>query len=232
MARLGRVEPKVALADQFERESERMILYDYFRSSAAYRVRLALALKGIEVEHRPVHLLRGEQLRPEYLAKNPQGLAPALELDDGTVLTQSLAIIDYLETLRPAPALIPKEPVPAARVRAAALAIACEIHPLGNTRVIAYLQSELQLSHLDIEVWRRHWILKGLEAVEQMISPAPFCFGEAPTLADVCLVPQLFNARQFDVPLQHLPRLLSVDAACGELAAFRAAHPAAQLDAE
>ena len=214
-----------------------MILYDYFRSSAAYRVRIALEMKGIVVEHRQVHLQRGEQSRPSYLAKNPQALVPALELDDGTVLTQSLAIIEYLETLRPEPRLIPVEPVLAARARAVALAIACDIHPLNNPRVVAYLETELNAPKAGVDAWRRHWLLNGLEAVERLIAPTgspvgPFCFGAAVTLADVCLIPQLYSARRFETPLDHLPRILAVEAACADLPAFRAAHPSRQTDAQ
>ncbi|ARN82394.1 maleylacetoacetate isomerase [Methylocystis bryophila] len=211
-----------------------MILYDYFRSSAAYRVRIALELKGLEVEHRPVHLLRagGEQLEPDYLAKNPQALVPALELDDGIVLTQSLAIIEYLESLRPTPRLIPQDPELAAKTRAVALAIACDIHPLTNLRVGGYLAASLNASPESIEAWRRFWILEGLQAVEKLIAPKPFCFSAEPTLADVCLIPQLFAARRFAVPLDELPRLLSVEAASLELEAFKRAHPARQADAE
>ncbi len=211
-----------------------MILYDYFRSSAAYRVRIALEIKGLAVEHRPVHLLRGggEQLKPGYLAKNPQALVPALELDDGVVLTQSLAIIEYLESLRPAPRLIPQDPVLAAKTRGVALAIACDVHPLSNLRVGAYLAAELKASPEAIEAWRRFWILEGLQAVEKLIAPWPFCFSAEPTLADVCLIPQLFAARRFGVPLDELPRILSVEAACLELEAFKRAHPAQQADAE
>lgn len=212
-----------------------MILYDYFRSSAAYRVRIALELKGLKVEHRPVHLLRGggEHFHPDFLAKNPQALVPALELDDGAVLTQSLAIIEFIETLRPAPPLIPQDPVLAANTRAVALAIACDTHPLVNLRVLNYLKDALKASPGALEAWRRHWFLKGgLEAVEQLIEPAPFCFGPEPTLADVCLIPQLFSARRFATPLDHLPRILSVEAACAKLPAFQAAHPSRQIDAE
>ncbi|HXY58161.1 MAG TPA: maleylacetoacetate isomerase [Methylocystis sp.] len=210
-----------------------MILYDYFRSSAAYRVRIALELKGLKVERRPVHLLRVEHRDPAYLALNPQGLVPALELDDGVVLTQSLAIIFYLEKLQPAPALIPEEPALAAKAWAVALAIACDTHPLNNLRVVNYLREVLRTSDAGLDEWRRHWIFKGgLEAVENMIEPAPFCFGSAPTLADICLIPQLYNARRFETPLGHLPRILAVDAACAELPAFRAAHPSNQSDSE
>ncbi len=208
-----------------------MIFYDYFRSSAAYRVRIALAIKGISVERRFVHLLRGEQKQPAYLAKNPQGLVPALELDDGTVLTQSLAIIDYLETLKPEPRLIPADPVLAARVRAAALAIACDTHPLGNLRVVEYLQERLGQSEPVVLEWRRHWVRVGLQAVEALIRPSPFCFTAQPTIADVCLAPQLFYAERFGVGLETYPRIGAVAATCVEHPAFLAAHPAAQPDA-
>jgi maleylacetoacetate isomerase len=210
-----------------------MKLYDYYRSSAAYRVRIALNLKGVEVEHVPVHLARGEQRRPDYLAKNPQGLAPALELEDGTILTQSLAIIEYLDAIQPEPRLIPSDPLLAARVRAVALAIACDIHPLNNTRVQAYLETDLGHDRKTIDRWVHHWVLKGgLEAVEQLIEPGPYCFGSAPTLADVLLVPQLFAARRFATPLETLPKILAVEAACVDHPAFAAAHPARQADAE
>lgn len=210
-----------------------MILCDYFRSSAAYRVRIALELKELKVERRPVSLLRAEHRNPAYLVRNPQGLVPALALDDGVVLTQSLAIIFYLEKLRPTPALIPQDPELAAKAWAAALAIACDTHPLVNLRVVNYLRDEMKAPDASLDEWRRHWILEGgLAAVEKMIEPAPFCFGSAPTLADICLIPQLYSARRFETPLDHLPRILAVEAACSELPAFRAAHPSNQIDAE
>ena len=212
-----------------------MKLYTYFRSSAAYRVRIALNLKGIAADMVPVHLVKdgGRQTKPDYLAKNPQGLVPALELDHGTVLTQSLAIIEYLEQIEPAPRLIPADPVMAARVRAAALAIACDIHPLNNLRVLNYLKRPLGRSQPEVDAWYRYWVLQGgLQAVERMITGDPFCFGTAPTLADVVLVPQIFNARRFDVALDHLPKILAADAACARLDAFARAHPAQQPDAE
>jgi maleylacetoacetate isomerase len=180
-----------------------------------------------------VHLRRGEQKQESFLATNPQGLVPALELDDGTLLTQSLAIIEFLENLRPEPRLIPADPVFAAKVRAVALTIACEIHPLNVPRVLDYLKKELRHGEDEVGVWIRHWILNGgLDSIEQAIEPAPFCFGDKPTLADVCLIPQLFNARRFATPLDHLPKILAVEAACAELSAFGAAHPSRQKDAE
>ena len=209
-----------------------MILYDYFRSSAAYRVRIAIELKGLRVARRPVHLARGEQQRPEYRAKNPQALVPTLELGDGTTLTQSLAIIDYLDAIAPQPALLPAEPVLAAKVKAVALAIACDVHPLTNLRVMQYLESRLNADPQELDTWRRHWILNGLEAVESLIAPTPFCFGASPSLADVCLIPQLFNAHRFAISFDHLPNIMAVEAACRDLPAFRAAHPQAQADAE
>lgn len=212
-----------------------MILYDYYRSSAAYRVRIAIELKGLAVERRPVHLLRrgGEQREAAYLTKNPQALVPALELDDGTVLTQSLAIIDYLETLAPLPRLVPADAIAAAKVRAVALSVACDIHPLNNLRVVQFLEREMKQGQAALDAWRRHWILKGgLEPIDQMIEAGPYCFGSTPTLADICLIPQIYNARRFAVPLDHLPKIRAVEAACAELPAFQAAHPSAQPDAE
>jgi maleylpyruvate isomerase len=212
-----------------------MKLYGYFRSSAAYRVRIAINLKGIAVEHVPVHLLKdgGRQSLPEYVGKNPQALVPALELDDGTVLTQSLAIIDYLDMLQPEPRLVPADPVAAARVRAVALAIACDTHPLNNLRVLKYLKGPLAQPQPAIDQWIKHWILTGgLEPVERLIGDGPFCIGDKPTLADVCLVPQVFNARRYAISLEHLPKVLAVDAACQKIEAFQAAHPMRQADAE
>jgi maleylacetoacetate isomerase len=212
-----------------------MNLYGYFRSSAAYRVRIALALKGIEVEQVGIHLVRagGEHLKASYLAKNPQGLVPALELDDGTVLTQSLAIIDYLETVFPEPPLIPADPVTAAKVRALALTIACDIHPLNNLRVLNYLKGPLARPQDDVDQWYRHWILKGgLEAVEAMIEGEDFCFGDSPSLADICLIPQVFNARRYKIDISHLKKIVHIDRHCADIATFAGAHPSRQPDAE
>lgn len=210
-----------------------MKLYDYYRSSAAWRVRIALALKGLEAQRRPVHLLRNEHLHREFLARNPQGLVPALELDDGTILTQSIAIIEYLDAVAPDPPLLPADPAPAAKVRAVVQVVACDIHPLTNLRVARFLETQLGESAQSIEAWRRHWILKGgLEAVEELIEPGPYCFGATPTLADIVVIPQLYSARRFGASLAHLPKILSVETACEALPAFRAAHPLAQPDAE
>lgn len=209
-----------------------MILYDYFRSSAAYRVRIAIALKGFAVERRPIHLLRGEQRDPGYRAKSPLAIVPTLELDDGRLITQSLAIIDYLDALKPDPPLLPRDRVVAAQARAAALTIACEIHPLANLRVIAALQREFDARDDQVTKWRRRWIAEGLSAVETLIAPAPFAFGAEPSLADICLIPQVYNARRFDVPLEACPRIVAVDAACAAHPAFIEAHPQAQPDAE
>ncbi len=205
-----------------------MILYDYFRSSAAYRVRIALALKGLMVERRPVHLLEGKHREPAYRQKNPLALVPTLELDDGALITQSLAIIDYLEALKPEPPLLPIDPVLAAKVRAAALTIACDIHPLVNLRVIRALEERFNAEPHEIEAWRSRWILDGLAALDALIAPAPFSFGAAPTLADVCLIPQLYNARRFNVVFDQFANILAVEAACREHLAFVAAHPDAQ----
>ncbi|HTN95690.1 MAG TPA: maleylacetoacetate isomerase [Nordella sp.] len=212
-----------------------MRLYDYFRSSAAYRVRIALNLKGVKVEQISVHLLKdgGRQHSPDYRAKNPQGLVPALELDDGTILTQSLAIIDYLDSVFPESRLIPADPVLAARTRAVALAIACDIHPLNNLRVLEYLKGPLKHTEQEADAWYRHWILDGgLEAVERMIEGERFCFGDQPSLADICLIPQVFNARRYKIDIAHLTKVVSIDAHCKALPAFLAAHPLRQPDAE
>lgn len=197
-------------------------------------MRIALNLKGVAVEHAPLHLLRGggEHSSPAYLAKNPQGLVPALELDDGVVLTQSLAIIEYLEAIRPEPRLVPVDPILAARVRALALAIACDIHPLNNLRVQNYLRAELAQDQSGVDAWVRHWLLKGLAAIETLIEPAPYSLGPLPTLADVCLIPQVFNARRAGLALDRFPKILAVEAVCANLPAFQGAHPSQQADAK
>lgn len=214
-----------------------MRLYDYFRSSAGYRVRIALALKGLSAERIAVHLRRGggEQRGAAYRAVNPAGLVPALAVE-GQVLGQSLAIIEYLEETHPRPPLLPADPLLRAQVRAAALAIACDIHPLPNLRVARYLEERLGLEAEARRAWDHHWIGQGLAALEAQLAPrpagGPYAFGDSPGLADCCLVPQLFNARRAGLALDAYPTLLAVEAACAALPAFQAAHPARQSDAE
>jgi len=213
-----------------------MKLYDYFRSSAAYRVRIALALKGVTAERAFVHLRNGVQRSEPYLAVNPQGLVPSLETEDGDVLTQSLAIIEWLDETYPSPAFLPSDAMSRARVRSIALAIACDIHPLNNLRVLQYLTGTLGLSGAQRDGWYKYWIDIGFEALEQQLSrdsdTGRFCHGDAPTLADICLVPQLANARRMKVDLAAYPTLTRIGAACAELPAFIAAAPEHQPDAE
>ena len=212
-------------------------LYTYFRSSAAYRVRIALNLKGLAYEAVPVHLLRdgGQQNQPDYRALSPLGTVPALQTGDGT-FTQSLAIIEYLDETYPLPPLLPAPAEDRARVRALAQTIACDIHPVNNLRVLQYLGRELGATQEQKDAWYRHWVNTGLLAVEQLLAGDPrtgtFCHGETPGLADCCLVPQVFNARRFDCPLDALPTLRRIVAACEQLAAFQNAAPAMQPDAE
>lgn len=204
----------------------RPILFDYFRSSAAYRVRIALNVKGADYERVPIDLLKGDQTDEGYRARNPQGLVPLLEID-GHRLTQSLAIIDYLDATRPEPPLVPSDPVDRAQVLALALAVACDIHPLNNLRVLKYLSGALGQPQEVRDAWYVHWVREGLAALEAMAKGCAgrFLFGDTPTLADICLVPQMFNARRFNVKLDDCATLVRVDAeACG-LPAFAAAHP-------
>lgn len=214
-----------------------MKLYTFFRSSASYRVRIALNLKGLEYEQIPVHLRRrgGEQLASAYKSVNPQGLVPTLE-DGGRFFTQSLAIIEYLEERYPEPALLPKDPAARAIVRSMALVVACEIHPLQNLRVLNHVRSELNRTDAEVNRWAQHWIITGLSALEQMVHSIPgrgkFCFGEGPSLADVFLIPQLYNARRFGCDLSACPRLVEIDAHCLTLPAFAKAAPENQPDAE
>jgi maleylpyruvate isomerase len=214
-----------------------MKLYTYFRSSAAYRVRIALNLKGRAADHCYVHLVRdgGGQKQPTFTRLNPQALLPALETDAGDILTQSLAIIEYLDEVQPSPPLLPKTPVARAKVRAFAYAIACEIHPLNNLRVLGYLKGPLGHDQATADIWYRHWTMSGLEACEKLLpatSDGPYAFGPTPSLADICLVPQMFNARRFNCDLSSIPRLVAVDAACRALPAFADAAPEKQKDAE
>jgi maleylacetoacetate isomerase len=204
----------------------RPVLYDYVRSSAGYRVRIALNLKGVEHERVPVNLLEGVQKTDEYRARNPQALVPMLEID-GHRIVQSLAIIDYLDATRPEPRLVPHDPAERARVLAMALAIACDIHPLNNLRVLKYLSGPLGQPEAVRDSWYAHWVSEGLTALEAMAQGGAgrFLHGDAPTLADICLVPQMFNARRFNVPVDAWPILVRVDAAASALPAFAAAHP-------
>jgi len=204
-----------------------MKLYDYFRSSAAYRVRIALNLKGLAYERVAVDLVRGEQRGRPFEGLNPQGLVPALEVEDGTALNQSLAICEYLDEVHPNPPLLPSEPLGRARVRSLAMTIACEIHPLNNLRVLKYLTGTLELSEEAKLEWYRHWIALGFQALEARLgSGARFCHGDTPSLADVCLVPQLYNARRFECDLSPYPTACRVGANCEALDAFRDAAPA------
>lgn len=202
------------------------ILYDYYRSSASYRVRIALNIKGVEYERRPVNLLEGQQQSDEYRALNPQGFVPMLEID-GHRLVQSLAIINYLDLRFPTPPLIPTPAAERAHVVAIAMMVACDIHPLNNLRVLKYLKNELGHSQEEVDAWYAHWISEGLPALETFAAPraGTFLFGDAPTAADVCLVPQLFNARRFNVPLDGYPTLVRADENANRLEAFAAAHP-------
>ena len=210
-----------------------MRLHGYFRSSAAYRVRIALNLKELTADHVPHHLRKGEQRAPAYLALNPQGLVPTLETDDGRVLTQSLAVMEWLDETHPTPPLLPKDAWRRALVRAFACAIACEIHPVQNLKVLARLRA-LGLAEGQVQDWAKTVNAEGLEACEKLIAnePGPFCFGAGPTLADICLVPQLANARRFGVDVSAFPRLLRAEAAAKALPAFAGAAPERQPDAE
>jgi maleylacetoacetate isomerase len=207
----------------------RPILYDYFRSSAAYRVRIALNLKGVDYESRPIDLRDDAQKSGEYRELNPQGLVPTLEID-GHRLTQSLAIMVYLDQRFPDPALMPRDPADGAHVRAMAMIVACDIHPLNNLRVLKYLKGTLNHSQDEIDAWYAHWVTEGLSALEATAAPGAgaFLFGDSPTIADVCLVPQLFNARRMNVPIDAYPTLLRADENANRIEAFAAAHPERQ----
>ncbi len=213
-----------------------MELYTYFRSSAAYRVRIALNLKGLKADYRYVHLVKdgGQQHKPEYLALNPQGLVPAL-VDHGQVLTQSLAIIEYLEEIHPQPPLLPKDPLGRARVRALAQVVACDIHPLNNSRLLKYLERELHADETARNTWYRYWVVEGFTALEKLLAgnsrTGKFCHGGQPTLADTCLVPQVFNAKRFEIDLAPFPTIRRIHDHCLTLKAFTDAAPEKQADA-
>jgi maleylpyruvate isomerase len=210
-----------------------MILYGYALSSASYRVRIALGLKRLQFTSIPLDLRSGEQRLEGYLRINSQGFVPALALDDGTVLTQSAAIIEYLDEIHADPPLLPTAPLARARVRALSQAITCDVHPLNNLRVLQYLEKDLGHDKTLCDAWYGHWVRVGFDAIERRLvrdaETGRFCHGDAPTLADVCLVPQVFNARRFAVDLGPYPRIVGIDAACRELPEFQAAAPDRQV---
>lgn len=221
-----------------------MQLYNYFRSSASFRVRIALQVKGLPYDYMPVHLVKGEHKAPSYTARVGDALVPTLVTDEGDALTQSMAIIEYLDELHPDPALLPATPLARARVRALAQMVACEIHPLNNLRVLKYLVHEMKVSEDAKNTWYRHWVRSGLEAFERQLAllaeerareglpPSVLCWGDTPTLADCCLVPQIFNGQRFQVDFSGLPRTMGAFAACMELPAFQKAQPSACPDNE
>lgn len=221
-----------------------MQLYNYFRSSASYRVRIALAIKGLGYDYLPVHLVKGEHHQPAYTERVGDALVPTLVTDDGAALSQSMAIIEYLDETHPAPALLPADPLARARVRALAQMVACDIHPINNLRVLKYLVRELQVDEAAKTAWYHHWTRSGLEAFERQLAllaqarageglaPSVLCWGETPTLADCCLVPQIFNAQRFKVPLHGLPLTMAAHDACLALPAFQKAQPSACPDHE
>jgi maleylacetoacetate isomerase len=209
-------------------------LYSYFRSSAAYRVRIALNLKGIAYDTISIHLIKdgGHNKRPEFRAINPQMRVPVLVTPAGDTLTQSLAIIEYLDETHPQPPLLPKDPIARAKVRALAELIACDIHPLNNTSPLRYLKRDMGQEQSTIDTWYHHWVITGFEALEAMIGEGPYLCGKEVTLADTCLVPQVANARRLKVPLDKFPKIVAADAACLKLPAFDKARPENQPDAE
>ena len=211
-----------------------LTLYSYFRSSAAYRVRIALNLKGLAYETVSIHLQKegGLNRKPAYRAINPQMRVPVLKLDTGDIITQSLAIIEYLDELQPQPRLLPDNAAQRAHVRAVAQIIACDIHPLNNTSSLNYLRRTLKADEAAINAWYAHWVVAGFDAVEALLAPGPYAFGGTVGLADICLVPQVYNARRFKIPLERYPKIVAVDAACAKLAAFENARPDNQPDAE
>jgi maleylacetoacetate isomerase len=205
-------------------------LYTYFRSSAAYRVRIALNLKGVAYESVPVNLLKGEHQGDGYLAVNPHGRVPSLQIGNA-ILTQSPAILEYLDEVHPEPPLLPMGALERARVRAVASLIACDVHPINNLAVLRYLKHRLAHEQADVDAWYAHWIREGFSAVEGMIAPGPFAFGRRVTLADVYLIPQVYNARRFNIPLDAFPKIAAVEAACAAEKAFQDAAPERQPDA-
>lgn len=212
-----------------------MKLYNYFRSSASFRVRIALNLKGLPYEYLPVHLAKGEHKQEAYAAVSADQLVPMLETDDGERLSQSMAIIEYLDDTHPDTPLLPKDALGRARVRALAQSIACEIHPINNLRILKYLTKDLGVSEEAKNTWYQHWVRVGLEAFERQLAQLPastYCYGDTPTLADCCLVPQIFNAQRFNCDLSGLPRTMAAFEACMKLDAFQKAKPSACPDSE
>jgi maleylpyruvate isomerase len=209
-------------------------LYSYFRSSAAFRVRIALNLKGLAYDTVPIHLTKdgGKHKTADYRAVNPQMRVPALTLSSGETLVQSLAIIEYLDESYPNPPLLPADPIVRAQVRAVSQIIACDIHPLNNTAALNYLKNQLKHDQAAADAWYTSWVVAGFEAIEAMIRPGPYAFGSEVTVADLCLVPQVFNARRFKIPLERFPKIVAADAACAMLPAFDKARPQNQPDAE
>ncbi|HEX2543368.1 MAG TPA: maleylacetoacetate isomerase [Ramlibacter sp.] len=205
-----------------------MKLHNYFRSSASFRVRIALELKGLGYEYLPVHLVKGEHRQQQYAAVSASGLVPTLETDDGQLLSQSMAIIEYLDETHPQPPLLPDDAIGRARVRALAQLVSCEIHPLNNLRVLKYLVRELKVEEEAKNAWYRHWVRTGLEMYERELArlpPATYSYGDAPTLADCCLVPQIFNGQRFNVDFSGVPRTMAAFEACMKLPAFQKAQP-------
>jgi len=209
-------------------------LYSYFRSSAAYRARIALNLKGVSYETIAIHLTKdgGQQSSPDFRAVNPQMRVPVLKLPNGENLLQSLAIIEYLDEIQPRPRLLPADAEERARVRAVAQIIACDIHPLNNTSSLNYLRRTFKADEAAINAWYAHWVVAGFDAVEALLTPGPYAFGNTVGLADICLVPQVYNARRFKIPLERYPKIVALDAACAKLASFEKARPENQPDAE
>ena len=209
-----------------------MKLYSFFRSSAAYRARITLNLKGIAYETAAISLTRGDQHSGDYREVNPQGRVPALELDDGAVITQSLAIIDYLEVTHPEPPVYPRDPVMRAKSLAVALTVAADIHGISSMLALGYLRDRLGQDEKATSAWFAHWYMDGFRAVEKLIEGGSYCFGDAPSVADICLAPQVFNARRFNLDLSAFPKIVATDAHLTTLPAFAKAHPSAQPDAE
>ena len=212
-----------------------MKLYNFFRSSASFRVRIALELKGLGYDYVPVHLAKGEHKQPDYAAVSPSALVPTLELDSGDRLGQSMAIIEYLDETHPEPALLPRDPLGRARVRALAQLVSCDIHPLNNLRVLKYLVRELKVPEEAKNSWYRHWVREGLLAYERelaLLPAASYSYGDTPTLADCCLVPQVFNGQRFDTDFSGMPRTMAAFDACMRLPAFQRAQPSCCPDNE